>query len=88
MAYAYVLRSLKNGKFYHGSTEDLAGRLAKHNSGKVRSTKAFTPWVVQYSEQFESRAEAYRREHFFKSIDGYNWLRKQGIISYDESKAI
>jgi putative endonuclease len=81
MAWAYVLKSLKTGRFNYGSTEDLANRLAKHNSGKVKSTKAFRPWEVHYSEQFETKSEAYRRELFFKSIDGYNWLLEQGIIT-------
>jgi putative endonuclease len=81
MPCAYILRSLKNGRFYYGSTENLNVRVAKHNAGKVRSTKAYRPWVVHYSEQFETKSEAYRRERFFKSIDGYNWLRNRGIIA-------
>ena len=80
MAYAYVLRSLKNGRFYYGSTANLQERLAKHNAGKVRSTKAYRPWVLHYVEQIETKGEAYRRELFFKSIDGYIWLKEQGII--------
>ena len=81
MAWAYILRSLKNGRFYYGSTEDLPKRLARHNAGKVRSTKAYRPWVVHYAEQIETKGEAYRRELFFKSLDGYHWLKEQGIIN-------
>ena len=35
MAYAYILRSEKDGKLYYGSTEDLGSRLKAHNAGKV-----------------------------------------------------
>jgi hypothetical protein len=35
---------------------------------------------VHYSEAFSTRAEAVRREKFFKSIAGYRWLREKGII--------
>ena len=81
MAYSYILRSLQNGRFYYGSTGNLDERVAKHNSGKVRSTKAYRPWVVHYVEEYETKGEACRRELFFKTIDGYNWLRDKNIIS-------
>lgn len=28
----------------------------------------------------ESKSEAYKREMFFKSIDGYNFFKSEGII--------
>ena len=43
MFYSYILRSLKDGKYYYGSAEDLDLRLAKHNKGDVRSTKGRRP---------------------------------------------
>ena len=39
MYYSYILRSLKDGRYYYGSAEDVDKRLIKHNSGQVRSTK-------------------------------------------------
>ncbi|MCF8107566.1 MAG: GIY-YIG nuclease family protein [Desulfohalobiaceae bacterium] len=38
MYYVYVLISLKDGKFYTGSTDDLKRRMNEHSSGKVVST--------------------------------------------------
>ena len=38
------------------------------------------PSVLHYFETFEVRADAIRRELFFKSIDGYNFLKSQNII--------
>ena len=66
--------------FYYGHTSDLNRRLEKHNSGKVRYTKGKGPWKLVYSEPFESKSEAYRRELFFKSIEGYRYLKEKGII--------
>ncbi len=80
MYFVYILKSLKDNKFYYGSTNNLDNRIALHNTGKVKSTKGRTPFVLHYSENFETRSEAYRREMFFKSIDGYKYLRLEGII--------
>ncbi len=80
MAMTYILLSLKDGKYYYGSTSDLDQRVSAHNAGKVRSTKVRRPLVVHYQETFDSIHEARKRENFFKSIAGYRWLRKEGII--------
>jgi putative endonuclease len=38
------------------------------------------PYILHYFEAFTSRREASRRERFFKSIEGYTWLRVTHII--------
>ena len=81
MAWAYILKSLKDGRYYYGSTDDLETRLRAHNTGRVRSTKSRRPLVIHYQEEFGSTREARSREIFFKSITGYNWLRQNGIIN-------
>jgi putative endonuclease len=78
--YAYVLQSEVTGTFYYGHSIDLDNRVKKHNLGKVRYTKPKRPWKLVYSEPFETRSEAYRRELFFKSIEGYRYLKEKGII--------
>ena len=78
--YAYILKSLANNSYYKGSTSDINKRLKYHNSGKSKYSKKFRPWVIHYYELFNSRQEAVKRELFFKSIDGYLWLKKNGII--------
>ena len=80
MFYSYVLKSLKDGKYYYGSTADLKARLNEHNRGKVRSTKSRTPFIVHYYETFETKSEAAKRELFFKSINGYIFLKENKII--------
>ncbi len=75
----YILKSLKDNKFYYGSASHLQKRLDEHNHGKVRYTKGHMPWIIHYYEKFETRSEASKRELFFKSIDGYNWLKQNKI---------
>ncbi|MBK9284362.1 MAG: GIY-YIG nuclease family protein [Sphingobacteriaceae bacterium] len=79
----YILKSLRDGKYYYGSCQNLEARLKNHNSGRVRSTKSRRPLAVHYQEEFATRSEAYKREIFFKTIDGYNWLKKNKIIGYN-----
>ncbi len=80
MFYSYILKSLKDGKYYYGSCGDLVKRLQVHNSGKVKSTKGRRPFEMIYSEKFETRSEAFQREHFYKTIEGYQYLKAKQII--------
>jgi putative endonuclease len=80
MFFTYILKSLKDGKYYYGSTINIVDRLAYHNKRKVKSTKSRAPLIVHYSEKFATRVEAVRRERFFKSIVGYLWLKNENII--------
>ena len=77
---AYILKSIKDSKFYYGHTSDLELRLEEHNSGKVKATKYRRPLVLHYFENFSSRTEAVQRELFFKSIPGYLYLKENKII--------
>jgi putative endonuclease len=80
MAIAYILKSVKDGKYYYGSTEDLETRLKAHNAGKVKSTKGRRPLVLHFKEEFPTKREARQRELFFKSIAGYSWLKAKEIL--------
>ena len=80
MFYTYIIKSLKDGTYYKGSSSDLDKRLLYHNSGKSRYTKSHRPWVLHYSESFLTKTASLKRELFFKSIDGYNWLKLNNII--------
>jgi len=76
----YILKSVKDGRYYYGHTEHIDIRLKQHNNGRVRSTKSRIPFVIHYMEKFKSKSEAFAREQFFKSLPGRNWLKEQGII--------
>ncbi len=80
MDYAYIIKSLKDGTYYKGHTTDLEKRLCYHNSGKSHYTKSHRPWKLYYFESFQTKTEAIKREAFFKSVDGYKWLKVNNII--------
>ena len=46
MWYVYFLQ-LQNGDVYVGSTNDLRRRIASHEQGQVRSTKAYLPVTLK-----------------------------------------
>ena len=76
----YILQSRKDEKYYYGSTSNIINRVKKHNAGGVPSTKYRRPLALHYKEEFSTKKEASQREIFFKSIDGYNWLKQKRII--------
>ena len=63
----YIIKSIVKERYYIGQTNDLEKRLKEHNSGKTRSTKAYSPWEIVYCEEYESRSEAVKRELEIKS---------------------
>ena len=76
MYYVYVLISLKDNKFYIGFTNDLKRRLKEHKSGKNTSTKSRLPLELVYYEAHLSKADAMRRERYFKTTKGKSTLRQ------------
>ena len=75
--WVYILKSDSTGKIYIGQTTDLDNRVKRHNSvyDKNRYTrKQKGPWLLIYSEKYETRSEAMKKEKFFKSGDGRKWI--------------
>jgi putative endonuclease len=66
----YVLRSVRDGKTYTGSAEDLERRLSEHARGHVRSTRHRRPLVLAYVEEFATKEAAMARERFLKTPEG------------------
>ena len=78
MFYVYVLCSFDLDRYYVGMTKHLENRLNEHNARKMKSTKAFIPWVIVHHEVFETKILARQREKYLKSAAGRRW-RKQNI---------
>jgi len=74
MYYVYILLSERDQKRYIGFTQDLERRIVEHNSGLVKSTKNRIPLKLIYFERFENKVEAMKREKFFKSGKGREFL--------------
>ena len=67
MFHTYILQSEKTGNYYIGSTGNLEDRLIRHNSGRSKATTSGIPWKLIYTEEFEMRGEAIKRELEIKS---------------------
>jgi len=86
MFYTYVLYSHAFDKIYIGYTSNLESRFKSHNELSVKGyTVKFRPWVIAFSEQFQSKAEAMKREKQLKSSRGRAYTREKlvsdGLIS-------
>ncbi|PYK17823.1 MAG: endonuclease [Verrucomicrobia bacterium] len=76
MFYIYVLQSTKTGRRYVGSCENLDERIRRHNLGHSKATRHGIPWTSMHSEGFSSRADAARKERYYKSGRGRNELNR------------
>ena len=81
MYYTYVLRSLKDKKFYTGFTKNLKLRFDEHTKGKVESTKERRPLELIYYEMCRNQQDATHREKYLKSYHGKSFIRKR-VKSY------
>lgn len=60
--YVYIVKS-KEGFHYTGFTEDLEKRLIEHNEKDLSFwTKRGTNWKLIFTEEFENKTEALKRE--------------------------
>ncbi|OGK64390.1 hypothetical protein A2313_00705 [Candidatus Roizmanbacteria bacterium RIFOXYB2_FULL_41_10] len=67
MYYTYVLISLKNSSYYIGCTNNLKRRVSEHNAGLSKYTRIYSPWLLKYSEEYNTLKEARKREKEIKS---------------------
>jgi putative endonuclease len=74
--YVYILQSQKDRSLYIGQTGNLQDRLLRHKQGRSTYTKSKRPWKLLYSERFETRSLAVRREHVLKSLHRKDLLLK------------
>lgn len=75
MYYVYVLLSKKGGLFYTGFSTNLADRIKRHKAGRVPATKYRLPMIVVFYEAYIHKADAERREKYFKTTKGKAILR-------------
>ena len=84
MFIVYVLYSASHEKIYIGFTSNLEQRLLSHNElGKKGWTIKFRPWQLVFSEKFETRQEAMKREKELKTAVGRStiWERINNATS-------
>lgn len=76
MYYIYILRSLKDRKFYIGFTDDLRRRFYEHQNGLSLATKSRRPFELVYYEAYKDEKDARAREKFFKTGWGRNYIKR------------
>ena len=74
MYYFYILYSKLLDKYYLGYTSDLNERLKKHNTHHKGFTGKVNDWKVVYSENFNNKNDAFKREQQVKK-----WKNKSRI---------
>ena len=62
-----MLYSKKIDRLYVGQTQDLERRLREHREGISFYTKRTDDWRLIHTEEFDTRAEAMKREKQLKS---------------------
>lgn len=75
--YTYVLRSKSDGNLYVGFTNDLKSRINKHNKGEVYATRDRRPLELVYYEACQNKANAIKREKYFKTGFGRRFLKER-----------
>ena len=75
MFFVYILYSSSFDRYYVGQTNNLDNRLKRHNSGYVKSTKAYVPWNLVYHEEFKTRKESMNRESYLKRLKSSKSLK-------------
>ena len=84
MWFVYIIYSNKIDRYYVGYTDDLEWRLERHNGGWGKYTKRGVPWKLKYTESFESKTEAIKREREIKKKKSRKYIEK--LISHAEGR--
>ena len=76
MFIVYALYSSNYDKLYIGFTTNVEQRLISHNRlARKGYTVKYRPWVLIYSEEFDDKKSAMKREKELKSHKGRNFIR-------------
>jgi len=72
--------SEKLDRLYIGQTQDLDRRLREHHEGVSFYTKRTDDWCLIHTEEYDTRAEAIKREKQLKSSRGraFLWQKIEG----------
>jgi putative endonuclease len=81
--YVYILLCC-DGSFYTGYTKDLEERTRQHQNGNgAKYTKSHKPEKLAYSEIYESRSQAMKREREIKKL---SHQQKQNLVIAQNKK--
>ena len=66
--HVYILYSGDFDKYYICQTNNVEGRVDRHNSGTQTATKPYMPWILMWSTEKHTRAEAMVLERKIKNL--------------------
>ena len=76
MPVTYILYSRKLNKYYVGACTDITRRLYEHNIGHSKFTKTGIPWMLKYTEEYETLSEAKTRELKIKKMKSRKYIEE------------
>jgi putative endonuclease len=72
----YIIQSLLDNSYYIGYTKNLEKRIVQHNNAKTGYSSKKVPWILVYSESFEIKSLAIKRERFIKNQKSRDFIKK------------
>lgn len=72
----YAIKSKIRKYIYVGMTSNIEERIERHNKGYEKTTRAYRPFELIYTEDQATREEARKREKYFKSGVEKEFLKK------------
>jgi len=74
MYYVYILYSQSRDRYYTGYSSDPEERVIEHNLGATMSTRTGRPWKLVYTEEFDNKSTATKREAAIKRMKSRKYL--------------
>ncbi|MBM3256930.1 MAG: GIY-YIG nuclease family protein [Candidatus Liptonbacteria bacterium] len=72
----YILKSLKDGSYYTGCTENVQKRLIEHNAGSSPYSSTKAPFELVWHCAFQDKSKALAFEKYLKQGSGFAFAKK------------
>ena len=76
MVHVYAIKSISHNYIYVGITDNPERRIAYHNKGDNKTTRAYAPFSIILIENYDTRPAARKREIELKTGNGKAFLKK------------
>lgn len=74
----YVLYAPEHDKIFTGVTNSITDRMVEHNGNEPGNwTSTYKPWSLVHIELFNNEGEAEKRETFFETSAGIDYVRQE-----------
>ena len=76
IGFVYILQSRKNGRYYIGSSNEVARRKSEHDRGHVIATRNLRPLKLVFHQEYETIGIARKVEYWLKRLKDKQILEK------------